>query len=337
MDFSSASTGMQRAFASSHADEASVAISRYFDKPITIAFGATGTHILTFAVLFTTPMQLVFADLTQAGTHVIQAAVERCLGVMPLINATAERLGAGSTAEVLVNLNDEGVDSGLCFCTHQDMFTLVPDPVFLGWKGYDWLRSHVLEHPRRWRERRSRAFWRGTTTGRQDGSVLNLPRVRLCQLGRQDRPDLYDVGLTGVVDRTPQESATLQALDLHADFVDPRQFSDYKYHIDIDGHTNSWPGLFYKLLSGGLVLKVTPPHGHRQWYYDRLKPWTNYVPVASDLSDLSAVLEHLRAHEAEAEAIAREGQRLALAMTYEAELAWGVHQVLGRLRSNPAG
>jgi len=54
--------------------------------------------------------------------------------------------------------------------------------------------------------------------------------------------------------------------------------------VDVDGNANSWDGLFWKLLSNSVVLKVESPH--RQWYYSRIKPWKHYVPVKPDLSDL---------------------------------------------------
>jgi hypothetical protein len=85
----------------------------------------------------------------------------------------------------------------------------------------------------------------------------------------------------------------------------------YKYQIDIDGNTNSWPGLFQKLLTGSPVLKVTSASGHRQWYYDRLRPWVNFVPVASDMSDLIEKVRWLQAHDDAARAIGDHGRTLA--------------------------
>jgi hypothetical protein len=70
-----------------------------------------------------------------------------------------------------------------------------------------------------------------------------------------------------------------------------------KYQIDIDGNSSSWPGLFQRLLSGDTVLKVTSNKGWRQWYYDDLLPWENFVPVASDLSDLVEIVDWLVGHD----------------------------------------
>jgi len=69
---------------------------------------------------------------------------------------------------------------------------------------------------------------------------------------------------------------------------------EYNYILDLDGWVNAWSALFWKLLSGSLVLK----HDSNwcQWYYEDLKPYVHYVPVKKDLSDLQEKLEWCRNH-----------------------------------------
>lgn len=109
---------------------------------------------------------------------------------------------------------------------------------------------------------------------------------------------------------------------------------DYRYQIDVDGNTNSWPGLFLKLLSGSPVLKFESEAGFKQWYYPRLKPWENFVPVASDGSDLVEKLEWLRANPAQAQAIGENGRALALSLTYEDALDSAVLTITRLVRMN---
>lgn len=92
--------------------------------------------------------------------------------------------------------------------------------------------------------------------------------------------------------------------------------SHWRRQIDIDGITNGWPGLFQRLASGSPVLKVASAGGWRQWYYDRLVPWGNFVPVASDLSDLLDKADWLARHDEEAHAIGRSGAALARSLTW---------------------
>ena len=61
--------------------------------------------------------------------------------------------------------------------------------------------------------------------------------------------------------------------------------------------------------------------------YHRLKPWKNFVPVRSDLSDLLEVAAYCRDHNDLARSIAFRGRQLALSMTYEKELAGAVETV----------
>ena len=45
----------------------------------------------------------------------------------------------------------------------------------------------------------------------------------------------------------------------------------YKATLDVDGNTNSWEGLRWKLLAGAAVVKVRSGLGFVQWYYHRMR------------------------------------------------------------------
>jgi len=86
-------------------------------------------------------------------------------------------------------------------------------------------------------------------------------------------------------------------------------------------------------LTGSPLLKVASRHGYRQWYYDRLKPWVHYVPVAADLSDLMARVEWLRANDQQARDIGQAGRDLAISMTLAHERQSLRHVVAAQLPS----
>lgn len=92
-----------------------------------------------------------------------------------------------------------------------------------------------------------------------------------------------------------------------------------KCAIDIDGYANTWSNLLVRMLFGCCVLKVGSQFGYRQWYYDALKPWEHYVPVAADLSDLKDKIEWVRTHNQEASQIALRGQQLARSLTFDSQ------------------
>jgi hypothetical protein len=100
-----------------------------------------------------------------------------------------------------------------------------------------------------------------------------------------------------------------------------------RFAIDVDGNTNAWSNLFNRLLLGCCVIKVQSEQGFRQWYYDDLVPWRHYVPVRPDMADLVEKVEWCRGHPDRCEAIAAEGQALAMSMTFEREVARGVETV----------
>lgn len=53
----------------------------------------------------------------------------------------------------------------------------------------------------------------------------------------------------------------------------------HKYLLDIDGMVSAWSGLYWKLYSGSVVIKL---QSHwEQWYYRELTPYVHYVPLAS--------------------------------------------------------
>ena len=179
-----------------------------------------------------------------------------------------------------------------------------------------------------WEAREPRAFWRGQTSGWHDAqgrpvlSWRDLPRVRLCRAGvSASGRDMLDVGLTGVVQiADPEAERDIEAEGLMARHVDWRRFPAWRYQIDVDGNSNAWEGLFIKLCTGSPVLKIGSGFGFRQWYYDRLTPWRDVVPVAADGSDLVEKIEWLRAHDDAAREIGRAARALAEGMTLESEL-----------------
>jgi len=151
---------------------------------------------------------------------------------------------------------------------------------------------------------------------------LDLPRIQLCLLGKRlENRAILDFGLTGAVQlQSDAELEQLKEMDLFSDFIPPERLSEWMFHVDIDGNTNSWPGLFQKLLSGGLVFKVASPGGWRQWYYDRLQEYVHFIPVASDLSDLVSKVKFYLYNLAEAERIATASQDLAFGLSYCGEI-----------------
>jgi hypothetical protein len=244
------------------------------------------------------------------------------LAALPIFTQYAQSMAPSGTC--LINLGDEGHARGIAFCNVRSMDTLlVPDPYFLSTRGYAEMRCGAAA-ALPWDQRRPVALWRGAATGyRKTGSILDLPRVKLCAIAAQgENATFVDAGITGLAQvRSEAESGLLNRMGVARDFVPPSQFQNWKYLIDIDGNTNSWPGLFQKLLSGSVVLKIDSGGPYGQWYYERLKPFEHFVPVRNDMADLIEKIRVLRANDALAKAIGAAGRRLAMSMDFESEAA----------------
>ncbi len=224
-----------------------------------------------------------------------------------------------------VNFNDAGLDAGLAFCGNRPQFVLVPDFFFVRSNGYALEKTQFANVPG-WSERSTLVFWRGSSLGQASRPILEMPRARLCQIARE-YADLFDVGFSELLDISAEDAAILRDAHLLRAETPWQDLIRYRYHIDIDGHACSFAGLFRKLLSGGTVLKVKSPNNYAQWYYEKLKPWTHFIPVAADLSDLLAVVDWSRSNENAAREIALAGRELALSLEFQKEVAQAIARV----------
>jgi hypothetical protein len=229
------------------------------------------------------------------------------------------------------------------FCSSDPRAILVPDSDFFNSRGYADARKLAATAPP-WRERSDAIVWRGATRGFGDiadegmspGNLKLLPRTRMCLILKE--VPRADGGFTHVAQSKNQEKdkTRLRRAGLLAGRVPLPEWTRRRFAIDIDGNTNAWSNLFNRLLLGCCVIKVGSERDFRQWYYGDLVPWRHYVPVKPDMSDMVEKIEWCRSHPDECEAIASEGQALAMAMTLERELARGV-QTINRAFGEDAG
>ncbi len=231
-----------------------------------------------------------------------------------------------------VSLFDAGIAPGIAFCGNRPDHLLVPDMEYLYRDGHSAVRAEIDAHSQPWEQRQPVAYWRGSTTGHWDGKDWHtLPRIRLCDIGAGSG-GLIDAGLSGIVQMEPQVAEEIAGSGLLKGSVPPARFADYRCLVDIDGNSNSWSGLFYRLYTGSTVLKVDSPFNFRLWFYDRLVPWHNYVPVASDMSDLLEKVEWLRRNDEVARDIGQRGRELAVSLDYETEVMGAAKTITAALR-----
>lgn len=247
--------------------------------------------------------------------------------IIAIVLSFATKLGDKETGRCLFSLSDRGRPDMTSFTGRREEAKLIPDPVYVRTLAYERFRTAVNRNWIPWNDRYRTAIWRGALNGVTDYRPRNgwswLPRAHLCATAASiDHREAIDAKLTGIGDFIKRQFAE-QVSGLEQFFgnrIEPLNLLEYRYMVDIDGWANAWSGLFQKLTTGSVVLKVASQHGYRQWYYDRLEPWRHYIPVSADLSDLNEALEFVLSNDEEAETIGRAGRRLALSLNLEAEL-----------------
>ena len=205
--------------------------------------------------------------------------------------------GLGSAGEPrFVHLHSDGIFPTLplpvlAFCRHRgDVNTLlIPDPHFLAPDFQDFRRQVDL-YDLDWEAKRADVlFWRGAK------NVSTYPQ----QIELHHREFLTSTCLT-FVDASYSRDVPI-SLQLQ-----------YKFLIDADGFVSTWSGLFWKLYSNSVPVKLRSHWEH--WYYHLLCDRENII--LSDF-DLHATNEWLKANDTLASRVASAGKRLASQLTYE--------------------
>ena len=183
----------------------------------------------------------------------------------------------------------------------------------------------TLEHNRRllaaqpalapWDARRPLAVWRGSLTGLgalgwfKGRGKQPSQRTRLAILGRSN-PELLDAGLYPSARMRDAYNARTDLFATVDDALSDADYGRFQYIVDLDGDGCS--GRLAKLLDlGSVVLRPVWGSIGRPFYWRLLEPWTHYVPLQANLSDLVPTITWLREHPARARRIAAAGKAFA--------------------------
>ena len=152
--------------------------------------------------------------------------INRWIWMLPVFAAYYQQ-GPIESGKVQLNMGDYGDVSGLAFCDNRPEYFLLPDIYYIPSEGYKDLRRHFAATDIPWTQRRPVALWRGATTGRRDTSShwRSLPRVRLCQIGRENREHI-DAGLSAIAQIPDVTTADeIRTSGLMSDFVPSTEFN----------------------------------------------------------------------------------------------------------------
>ncbi len=261
--------------------------------------------------------------------------LDRMLALMPYIERLVVECRPKGTLQLTLGDMPDGDTGQLCFSGTNDNHFLIPDGMFLASNGYADYHYAVRRSALPWAQRNDNLYWRGSLTGQADtfDEIFALPRILLAEKSKT-RPDI-DAKITDLSQFGPL-LPQLEDMCLERNLIGKREPEtnnvSYKYLIDIDGNTNSWPGLFTKLLTGSPVIKLKSEY--RQWYYDKLQHGENIWLI----DDLDASLDHglavLRADPQLALKIGRAGANLAKTLQPENQFGVFKEKALSLLKEN---
>ena len=128
-----------------------------------------------------------------------------------------------------------------------------------------------------WQDKTEKIFWRGRDS--------NKERLKLVKMSKEN-PEFINASLTAFFFFREEEAKLGRAP--HVPFFD---FFDYKYQLCVDGTVAAYR-LPYLLAGGSVVFKTQSKYFEH--FYPDLTPWTHFIPVKEDLSDLLEMVKWAR-------------------------------------------
>ena len=173
-------------------------------------------------------------------------------------------------------------------------------------------------------DRPRQVFWRGTTTGKKYAdskhAVRLWPKLYLHFTDRGRTVKLFRG--THAISNVWFTASTEHTIPDHAreEWMRPgtRQgmlvdwYQGGRVFLDVDGNSNAWESLRWKLLAGGPVLKINSTEGHVQWYYHLLQDGLHLKVVDLNRDDVLAEASRLLDDHEGAAAMIRAAMRLSI-------------------------
>jgi hypothetical protein len=194
--------------------------------------------------------------------------------------------------------------------------TMENEGVYFANIPYHEMDNNPIDIP--WDSRVKTAVFRGSSSGLGVNRETN-PRLNVSLMSKKGEVDSGD----GVpyLDAGITKWNTRPRKDLNSNYIDVidrydlklvnslsfYQQSQYRYIIHIDGHSSAYR-LSRELSYGSVILIVRPKY--QLWFSHWLQPYTHYVPVQADCSDLIKQVQWCKSHDDECRQIAINARKL---------------------------
>jgi hypothetical protein len=171
---------------------------------------------------------------------------------------------------------------------------LVPAAIVgLGMGDYDNDIKHISEvsntYP--WSMKQDKLIWRGSGTGGlwNNENLDSKPRYRIFLECEKDKlKEICDIGLSGLFQTLPNVEIRNEKILLKGN-IPFDDWMNYKYELILDGNGSPAGRIDRQLAHNSLILmQETSAH---QMYTKYLKPHKHYIPIKSNVSDLSDAYE----------------------------------------------
>lgn len=246
--------------------------------------------------------------------------IDRTLAQIPYLSKLSKHAKARGRLHLNVGDMPEGTAVQLCFCGDAPNHLLIPDSVFLSSGAYSDFMNGIVASAPAWQDRISKLYWRGSLTGQAETfeEIFELPRIKLVQISASEpRIDARITDLSQFGPLLPELEFRCRDMDLLGPREPESEICKYRYQIDIDGNTNSWPGLWQKMISGSPVIKLRSHY--RQWYYDHLEHNENLILIDDLHEELIPAMDRLFSDPDLARSLAANAQAMMSRMTPQSE------------------
>ncbi|MEM7174573.1 MAG: glycosyl transferase family 90 [Chlamydiota bacterium] len=220
----------------------------------------------------------------------------------PLYNSLAKH----KIAPIFVSAKEVDMDRLILFV---DWYYNIKETKNFGWNSLiQRIDKAQCQWP--WENKIEKAFWRGSPT---DGlynwkTLKNYPRGRLVYESKKNA-EFFDASFVNYPSWQVSDINSFVENLGKATFIHPDEQIKFKYQIDLDGVTCSYPGTQWKLISGCLLIKQQTKDV--MWFYEKLVPWKHYVPLDADLKNLTERIQWAKEHDSEARKIAMQAREFA--------------------------
>jgi hypothetical protein len=196
-----------------------------------------------------------------------------------------------------------------------DRVLSVPDHRFIDTNGFYSLLNKLNNMSIPFADKVPSLFWRGTSSGSKV-ACLDILRVQIALKLRGDAAANFKISKPKVCEMN-NTYLDFEAAGIFGHYAAEEEWVKYRAIVDVDGNfaTN---GLPWRVLSGSVLFRVNSSnHG---WIESLLEPYVHFLPLRSDLSDLSAATRLAsttdKAEVAMLETIAQNAKRLSDRLSY---------------------